>query len=134
MAKTSKKSKEEITPAIDPAAATGEAQNGVAPAASKKRGVAKTPSAKTATSAVGAKPTTRRSSSAAVKGTAGSKSRSAESGKEPAPAEVAVSDDEIRMRAYFISEWRMQNGIAGDSAHDWLEARRQLLEEAAQRA
>ena len=42
------------------------------------------------------------------------------------------SDEEIRLRAYFISEWRMQNGIAGGSADDWLEARRQLKQEASQ--
>jgi hypothetical protein len=41
-----------------------------------------------------------------------------------------VTDEQIRTRAYFISEWRAKNGVAGDSAHDWLEARRQLLAEA----
>lgn len=41
-------------------------------------------------------------------------------------------DSEIQLRAYFIAERRLQQGLAGDSAHDWLEARRQLIEEAAQ--
>ena len=47
--------------------------------------------------------------------------------------DVGISDEEIRIRAYFISEWRRQNGVPGDSAHDWLEARRQLQEEAGKR-
>jgi hypothetical protein len=40
------------------------------------------------------------------------------------------SDDEIRVRAYFISERRIQLALQGDSDHDWIEARRQLVEEA----
>jgi len=39
------------------------------------------------------------------------------------------SDDEIRMRAYFISERRYRLGLPGDSNSDWLEAKRQLLSE-----
>jgi hypothetical protein len=40
------------------------------------------------------------------------------------------SDEEIRIRAYFIAERRIQLSLQGDSAHDWIEARRQLVEEA----
>ena len=40
------------------------------------------------------------------------------------------SDEQIRTRAYFIAERRIQLSLAGDSAHDWIEARRQLIEEA----
>lgn len=40
------------------------------------------------------------------------------------------SDEEIQTRAYFIAERRMQLSLQGDSAHDWIEARRQLVEEA----
>ena len=40
------------------------------------------------------------------------------------------SDDEIRLRAYFLAERRHQLSLPGDSAHDWIEARRQLIEEA----
>ena len=40
------------------------------------------------------------------------------------------SDDEIRVRAYFISERRIQLSLQGDSDRDWIEARRQLVEEA----
>lgn len=41
------------------------------------------------------------------------------------------SDEEIRIRAYFIAERRMQHGIPGSEAEDWLEARRQLESESA---
>jgi hypothetical protein len=40
------------------------------------------------------------------------------------------SDEEIRIRAYFIAERRIQLSLQGDSVHDWTEARRQLVEEA----
>jgi hypothetical protein len=40
------------------------------------------------------------------------------------------SDDEIRIRAYFISQDRIREGRPGSSADDWLEARRQLEAEA----
>jgi hypothetical protein len=46
-----------------------------------------------------------------------------------APA-VEPSDDAIRMRAYFLAERRARLSLPGDSAHDWIEARRQLLDEA----
>ncbi len=40
------------------------------------------------------------------------------------------SDEQIRTRAYFIAERRLHLSLAGDSDHDWIEARRQLIEEA----
>jgi hypothetical protein len=40
------------------------------------------------------------------------------------------SDEQIRIRAYFIAERRLQLSLQGDSAHDWIEAKRQLIEEA----
>jgi hypothetical protein len=40
------------------------------------------------------------------------------------------TDEEIRTRAYFLAERRHQLSLPGDSAHDWIEARRQLIEEA----
>jgi flagellar hook-length control protein FliK len=43
---------------------------------------------------------------------------------------VTVSDDHIRMRAYFISQERLREGRPGSSDTDWLEARRQLEEQA----
>ena len=45
--------------------------------------------------------------------------------KEKSP----VSDEAIRMRAYFISEERKRQALPGDANSDWVEARRQLLSE-----
>lgn len=44
-------------------------------------------------------------------------------------ASYEPSDDEIRLRAYFIAERRTQQSLAGDAAQDWLDARQQLIEE-----
>jgi hypothetical protein len=48
-------------------------------------------------------------------------------------AEIQTSaelvDDQIRTRAYFISERRRRFGLPGDASSDWLEAKRQLLSE-----
>lgn len=44
------------------------------------------------------------------------------------PAEP--TDDQIRLRAYFLAERRHRLALPGDSNHDWIEARRQLIEEA----
>lgn len=55
----------------------------------------------------------------------------AASKKASTPASIRPpSDEEIRIRAYFIAERRTQLSLEGDSAHDWIEARRQLVEEA----
>ena len=43
---------------------------------------------------------------------------------------VDISDDDIRIRAYLISQRRLHLSSPGDAITDWLEARRQLLEEA----
>ena len=50
--------------------------------------------------------------------------------KPAASRPVEPTDDEIRLRAYFLAERRHQLSLPGDSAHDWIEARRQLIEEA----
>ncbi len=39
------------------------------------------------------------------------------------------SDEQIRIRAYFISERRRRFALPGDADSDWLEAKRQLLSE-----
>ncbi len=51
--------------------------------------------------------------------------------KTPATKEEKspVSDEAIRIRAYFISEQRERLAIPGDANSDWIEARRQLLAE-----
>jgi hypothetical protein len=59
----------------------------------------------------------------AIEPTAAKKAPSVASTREP-------TDEEIRTRAYFIAERRIQLSLAGDSDHDWIEARRQLIEEA----
>ncbi len=40
------------------------------------------------------------------------------------------SEDEIRLRAYFVAEKRAQLSLPGDTHSDWIEAKRQLFEEA----
>ncbi len=40
-----------------------------------------------------------------------------------------VTDDAIRLRAYFISQDRRRHGLSSDPNSDWIEARRQLLAE-----
>jgi hypothetical protein len=49
--------------------------------------------------------------------------------KPSAARPVEPSDEEIRIRAYFLAERRHRLSLPGDSAHDWIEARRQLIEE-----
>lgn len=39
------------------------------------------------------------------------------------------SEGDIRLRAYFIAERRVEQALQGDPANDWLEARQQLLQE-----
>lgn len=50
--------------------------------------------------------------------------------EKPASGPTEPTDDAIRLRAYFLAERRARLSLPGDSAHDWIEARRQLLEEA----
>ncbi len=77
--------------------------------------------------AIGAAPKPKRKKAAlkkkTVRASAPKKTSSSASIHEP-------SDEEIRIRAYFIAERRIQLSLQGDSAHDWIEARRQLVEEA----
>lgn len=68
------------------------------------------------------KPAAKKNTAAAARGSAK---------KAPSPSLLPEpSDDEIRLRAYFLAERRHQLSLPGDSAHDWIEARRQLIEEA----
>ena len=66
----------------------------------------------------------------AAKKTAAPTSRGVSRKASSAPAMREPTDDEIRIRAYFLAERRMKLSLPGDSAHDWIEARRQLIEEA----
>jgi hypothetical protein len=69
------------------------------------------------------KPAPKKKAVRAIKPIAPKKASSSASIYEP-------SDEEIRIRAYFIAERRIQLSLQGDSNHDWIEARRQLVEEA----
>ena len=51
--------------------------------------------------------------------------------KPKAAAKVTISEGDIALRAYFIAERRQNLGWPGDESSDWLEAKRQLEEEAA---
>jgi hypothetical protein len=44
-------------------------------------------------------------------------------------SKAEISDEAIRVRAYFISQERIRFAIPGDPKSDWIEARRQLLAE-----
>jgi hypothetical protein len=91
---------------------------GGAPAGMKIR---KTPAARRVS-------TTRKTAGPAPKKTAtprtGKVSMPAEAGRMARPL-----DEEIRLRAYFISERRRRFALPGDADSDWLEAKRQLVSE-----
>jgi hypothetical protein len=61
------------------------------------------------------------------------KTATARTGKVSMPPEAGTmagpSDEQIRIRAYFISERRRRFALPGDADSDWLEAKRQLLSE-----
>jgi hypothetical protein len=50
--------------------------------------------------------------------------------KPAAQGRTEPTDEESRLRAYFLAERRHKLSLPGDSNHDWIEARRQLIEEA----
>jgi len=70
-------------------------------------------------------------------GPARQKSPVARKGKVTMPPEAGTmagpSDEEIRLRAYFISERRRRFALPGDADSDWLEAKRQLLSDSGPR-
>jgi hypothetical protein len=75
----------------------------------------------------------KRRSTSAAKSTGAAKKKPAAKVKavkssKPVPA-IEPTDNEIRLRAYFIAERRSRLALPGDSNTDWLEARRQLLSE-----
>jgi hypothetical protein len=47
--------------------------------------------------------------------------------------EIIISNDDIALRAYFISQDRRSRGHWGDETGDWVEAERQLRAEAAEK-
>jgi hypothetical protein len=97
-----------------PAAATDTPK----PAAKKRTAKTKTASTKAA------------SKKKPARKTATPKARAKNSGQAPETREP--SDADIRLRAYFIAERRVQLALQGDPAMDWIEARQQLLQESRQ--
>ena len=77
----------------------------------------------------GAAPKSKRKKAAPKKKTVATKPAAPKKVSSPGSSHEP-SDEAIRMRAYFIAERRIQLSLQGDSAHDWIEARRQLIEEA----
>jgi len=135
MAKNSKKSKEIAAVENAPVAPMAEAQNGNGTAKPAKKTAAKNAAPKSMKSAERAKPAAKARATTPRKTAPARKPRAAISPrKELGESKVRISDDEIRIRAYFIAEQRMREGRPGSSDNDWLEARRQLQDEAVQRA
>ena len=126
MAKSSRKSKAAAGTENKPAAAEAETQTGNGTAKPENQPIVKSAAAKPAQATAKAAGKSRRTTPR--KSAAPRKPRAARPGNSKTSA-FAISDDDVRMRAYFISERRQQQGLPGDSAHDWLEALRQLQEE-----
>jgi len=130
MAKSLKKSKEATAHEGTSTAPGMESSNGFVTAGSAKPADEKKAPAKSA----GRPKSGGRSPSATPrKASAGGKTGKKTGQQRATAGNVAITDETIRIRAYLISQWRMQNGVPGDSAHDWLEAQRQLQEEAERR-
>jgi hypothetical protein len=79
---------------------------------------------RTSTSGKNGKPARKKKSSAGKTATFKQQSK----GRKAEPP-----DEEIRLRAYFISERRRRFGLPGDASSDWLEAKRQLLSDSSPR-
>lgn len=72
--------------------------------------------------------------SPAAEPVAAPKPKKAPARKKKADAvEIVITNDDIALRAYFIAEKRRHNGHWGDETGDWVEAERQLREEALQK-
>ncbi len=133
MVKSSKKSKV----AAAPHNISSRTENAATPATEKpgKSVASKRSTARSAKVTGQAKSARKPANGAADKAPAAGKPRTATSGRKARrTAQFSISHEDIRIRAYFISERRMQSGAAGDSADDWLEAVRQLQEEAGKSA
>lgn len=71
-----------------------------------------------------AKSTTNKTETAAT-----AKKPAAKRPAAPRTRKAAYTQDEIALRAYFISETRQRLGLQGDPDSDWIEAERQLAAE-----
>ena len=79
-----------------------------------------------------AKAPAARKGAAKKKSTSGAAKKTKPKRTTPAGEPTEPSDADIRLRAYFIAERRVQLALQGDPAKDWLEARQQLIEESRQ--
>src|SRR5262249_49275392 len=126
MAKTSKKLSEDTASEggpIAPSDGSTQANGTIKPAKQPKvKSVTRTPKKTPPT----AKVSDKSSRPTKAKGAPAAKSKRIREMAKP----ESFTDDDIRIRAYFISEHRTREGIPGSSADDWLEARRQLQAEA----
>ena len=100
------------------------AAEATAPSANGKAGGAEPKKKARATAA-----TTKKKKPAAPKKSAPKQPTSAGS-----DAAFEPTDEQIRLRAYFLAERRHRLSLPGDSNHDWIEARRQLIEESQREA
>jgi hypothetical protein len=93
--------------------------------------VTKKSKADAASAKVGKKKAVARSTSVKGKTSAGRKKRESQKTKQvsSSPVPFDPTDEQIRMRAYFIAEGRKRFDLPGDANSDWLEAKRQLLSE-----
>ena len=98
----------------------------------KKNKIAENEGAASNGSKIDKKPAARRSTSAKKSAAAGKKKPAAKTkavkSSKPVPA-IEPTDEEIRIRAYFVAERRQRFDLPGDADTDWLEAKRQLLSE-----
>ena len=56
--------------------------------------------------------------------------RSASGGRKKAAAAVGFSNHDVALRAYYIAERRRKLDLPGDAMGDWVEAERELRQEA----
>lgn len=123
MAKNSKKTKQIETNENSVAEPVNDLRNG--------NGVAKPAvPTKKATKAKKTKPGTRARTATPGKISRAQKPQATSPTKKRIVPRLRLSDEEVRIRAYFISENRIREGRPGNSSDDWLEARRQLELEA----
>ena len=98
---------------------------GTAPAPEAAAAPAKKPARSAKTPAVKKSSAKKKSASGAAKKTKAKRPPQQSEAAEP-------SEADIRLRAYFIAERRVQLALQGDPARDWIEARQQLIAEAQQ--
>jgi hypothetical protein len=106
---------------------TAENKEASPPASDSANGSADAPKPKKKSSPAAAAPKKKKPASAKKPAT---KPPEEAAKKSSTAGPIEPTDEEIRIRAYFLAERRQRLSLPGDSAHDWIEARRQLIEEA----